>query len=223
MVARLPYQMKQFASLIATKVAGKPLGRYVDAVAIDAYPVPQGSPEDSAALLRKAHRILAADKVSAPLWNVEINYGVAGNHVPVTSFGANKQASYVVRTFLLDAADGVQRVYWLGWAHIDELAIQMVRPDQVTPTAAGKAYAMVRSWMIGQTVPTCVSNHKTRLYSCKTVRAGHASWVYWTTAGKTKVTAPKGSRHLQRMLGSPTRTHAGKRFVVTTAPVRVSH
>lgn len=223
MVIRLSFQQRALSKFFATRVGGKRVGSYVDAVAIDAYPLQRGTPEDSAALIKKARRILAAQKVRAPLWNVEINYGVAGGHAPVSSFPASKQASYVMRTFLLNAANGVKRVQWLAWADINELAIQMVQPDGVTPTAAGKAFVMVRAWMIGQSVPSCVSTRATHLYACKTVRAGHASWVYWTTKGTARVKAPQGSRHLQRMLGTPTATHAGKRITVTTAPVRVYH
>ena len=61
--------------------------------------------------------------MTAPLWNVEINYGVAGDaRVGRHRSRPRKQASYVTRTFLLNAANGVKRVYWLGWAHIDEWA-----------------------------------------------------------------------------------------------------
>ena len=46
------------------------------------------------------------------------------------SFSAAKQASYVTRTFVLNAANGVKRVYWLGWAHIAEMGVQMVQADR---------------------------------------------------------------------------------------------
>lgn len=221
MVLRRTYQQHAMSTFFATRVGGIRVGRYVNAVAVDAYPLEHGTPEDSAALIRAGHRILVANKVRAPLWNVEINYGVAGAHASVPSFTARKQASYVVRTYLLDAANGVKRVYWLGWARIDEVAIQMVKPDQVTPTPAGQAYAMVRRWMLGQMVRSCVRNPGTAVYACKLVRAGKASWVYWTTKGTARVRVPQGSRHLQRMLGSVQGTHAGARIVVTQAPVRV--
>jgi hypothetical protein len=195
----------------------------VDAVAIDAYPLENGNPEASVSLIGAAHRILAKYKVKAPLWNVEINYGVAGGHVAVPTYSPAKQASYVARNYLLDAANGVKRVYWLGWANIAEMGIQMVQSDHVTPTAAGKAYLMVRSWMTGQTVPACTFTKAKHLYACKMVLSGHASWVYWTTSGTTKVVVPKGSRHLQRLLATPTGTQAGKRITVTTSPVRVYH
>jgi len=223
MVLRKAYQRHAMNRFFASKVNGVRVGHYVDAVAVDAYPLQHGTPEDSAALLRTAHHILAVNKVRAPLWNVEVNYGVAGGHAPVATFGAAKQASYVMRTYLLNAANGVKRVYWLGWAHIDEVAIQMVQADGVTRTAAGNAFATARTWMAGQRVAGCTRAKATHVFTCKLVRAGHASWVYWTTAGTAKVRVPQGARHLQRMGASPTATTAGKRISVTTSPVRVYH
>jgi polysaccharide biosynthesis protein PslG len=221
LVIRKGSQQRWMSKFFATRVGGVRVGHYVDAVGIDAYPVQHGTPEDSAALLKAAHHILVKHKVTAPLWNVEINYGVVGGHAPVAPFATAKQASYVVRTYLLNAANGVKRVYWLGWADIAEVAIQMVQPDQVTPTAAGRAFATVRDWMAGQTAPSCVLHRATHVYACQMVRAGHASWVYWTTRGTAKVRVPKGSRHVATMDGDV--RDAPKRVTVTSAPIRVYH
>jgi hypothetical protein len=223
MVLRLPYQQRAMSRFFATRVGGLRVGHYVDAVGIDPYPVPDGSPEDSAALIRMAHRIVAANRVRAPLWNLEINYGVAGGHVSVPAFTAAKQASYVVRTFLLNAAARVKRVYWLGWSRIGEVGIQMVQRNGVTRTAAGRAYATVERWMLGQRAPSCERRRGSHLYACKMVRAGQVSWVYWTTRGTAVVRAPTGSRHLQRVRERVRGAHAGQRILVTTAPVRVYH
>ena len=224
MVLRKSFQPAQMKTFFARKVNGVPVGSVVNAVGIDAYPLPNGDPEDSVKIIRAAQGILAADKVTAPLWNVEINYGVLGSHRPVTQpMSGSKQASYVARTYLLNAANGVGRVYWLGWAHINEVGIQMVQSDQTTPTAAGKAFATVQRWMLGQTVSSCTRTRGTQLFTCKLTRAGRTTWVYWTTAGTATVRAPKGAGHLERLQGSVARTSTGKRFVATTSPVRVYH
>ena len=53
-----------------------------------------------------------------PIWNTEINYGMrSGSHggtkaVPIS--GAT-QASYVIRTYLLNASQKVKRVHWYAW------------------------------------------------------------------------------------------------------------
>jgi hypothetical protein len=223
MVLRLRYQQQAMKAFFSAKVGGVPVGHYVNAVGIDAYPLQHGTPEDSAALIQLAHRILADHRVKAPLWNVEITYGVVGSHDPAPQLAARTQASYVVRTYLLNAAHGVRRVYWLGWARIAELGIQLVQSDGTTPTAAGRAYRVVHGWMAGQRVRGCARNSRTHVWTCTMVKSGRASWVYWINSGKAHVRAPKGARKVETMAGRTSSTRAGRTLTVTKAPIWVHH
>jgi polysaccharide biosynthesis protein PslG len=224
MVLRMQYQRAFMDKFFGAKVGGKRVGGFVDAIGLDPYPLVDGTPEDSITLIKQARAILHSHRVSAPLWNVEINYGVAGSHTGVNQGWSNrKQASYVVRNDVLDAAAGMKRVYWLGWFPFKEAQIQFVQSDGTTPTVAATALGVVRGWLVHQHARPCARDKKKHLYTCKLVRAGRASWVYWTTKGKTAVRAPKGSRHVATMLGDVSRTHAGKRIRVTSAPIRVYH
>jgi polysaccharide biosynthesis protein PslG len=224
MVLRLAYERRWMNKFFAQKVGGKRIGNVVDAVGIDAYPVKSGTPEDSLALITKARHILSAQKVSAPLWNVEINYGVVGGNNPISHHsGATKQASYVVRTYVLNAAARVQRVYWFDWGRLDVADIQMTGADGVTPTAAGRAFSQVRKWLTGQKVKGCQKNRHSHLYTCTLSRSGHTSWIYWVPKGRTSVPAPAGARHLQSMTGDVSKTHHGQRLKVTSAPIWVYH
>jgi hypothetical protein len=141
----------------------------------------------------------------------------------VPTFSARKQASYVVRTHLLNASAGVKRVYWLGWAPISEVAIQLVKPDLVTPTAAGKAYATVARWMRHQRVRSCTRSARSHVWTCTMTRAGQTSHVYWIPSGKTRVRAPKGARTVETMSGGTSSTKAGRWLTVTKAPIWVHH
>ncbi|MGA8247875.1 MAG: hypothetical protein WB797_13310 [Nocardioides sp.] len=224
MVLRLPYEQHFMKRLFAQKVGGKRIGHYVDAVGIDAYPLQAGTPEDSLSLIRQAQHILAKREVSAPVWNVEMNYGVVGGNNPIPHHsGAAKQASYVVRNFVLDAAAGIERVYWFDWGRLDVVDIEMVRPDGVTPTAAGRAYSLVEKWLAGQRVKACQQSRKSHVYACTTSRGGHTSWIYWVPKGRRTVRAPKGARHVQSVNGRVTRTHHHQKIKLTSSPVRVYH
>ena len=223
MVLRMLYQRTFMDEFFAAKVDGKRVGRFIDAVGIDLYPKEADSPEDSMVLLRKAHSILRSHRVSAPLWNVEINYGVKGGGQTISQHSsAKKQASYVVRTYLLNAAAKVKRVYWLGWGSYDTMDVALTTSTG-TPTKAGRAYEVVATWLAGQKARSCAVNKRKHLYSCELVRSGRSSWVYWTTKGRAVIRAPKGSRHVATMTGEVTRTHARKRLTVTTSPIRVYH
>jgi polysaccharide biosynthesis protein PslG len=223
MVLRMRYQRAFMDRFFASKVGGKRVGTFVDAVGLDPYPVKKGTPEDSMALLAKARKILRSHRVSAPVWNVEINYGVVGGGQTIRHHSSGtRQASYVVRTYVLNAAAGVRRVYWLGWGTFKTLDVALAASNG-TPTKAGRALKVVASWLNGQKAGACAHNKKQHLYACKQVKSGRASWVYWTTKGKTVVRAPKGSRHVATMTGAVSKTRAHKKLTITSAPIRVYH
>ncbi len=224
MVLRLPFERRWMNKFFAQKVGGRRIGQYVDAVGIDPYPMQKGTPEDSLALITKARHVLASHNVTAPLWNVEINYGVAGGGVPITHHSsATKQASYVVRTYVLNAAAGIRRVYWLGWGRFLTMDVQMVETDGVTPTAAGRAYVQVEKWLIGQQVRACPRDRHSHVYTCTLSRSGHPSWIYWVPTGTKTVRAPKGARFVQSLTGHVSHTAHRKKIKVTSSPVLVYH
>jgi polysaccharide biosynthesis protein PslG len=224
MVVRLQFERIFMRSFFAARVGGFPLGHYVDAVGIDPYPKQAGTPEDALALVAKAQHILAVDHVTAPLWTLEVNYFVpVGGVTDAEPPSDRTSTSYVVRTYVLSAAAGVQRVYWLGWLRYFNLGISMVEPDGVTPTASGLAFSRVRGWLLGQHARGCTVDDATGVYACRFVRAGLTSWVYWVQSGRTQVSAPAGVRHRQTMYGVTSPLRAGDRIRVTNAPVWVYH
>jgi hypothetical protein len=224
MVLRLPYERHWMEKFFAQKVGGTGIGHVFDAIGLDPYPMVDGTPEDSAALIGKARHILARHKVTAPVWNVEINYGVVGGNNPIPHHsGPTKQASYVVRTYMLNAGARVKRVYWFDWGRLSVVDIQMTTTDGVTPTAAGRAYKQVKTWLTGRKVKACKRDRHTHVYTCTLTDRGRTSWVYWVPKGRTSVPAPVGARHVQSMTGDVSSTHHGKRIRVTSAPVWVYH
>lgn len=200
------------------------MDNYVDAVGVDPYPLLNGTPEDALKLVTNAQHMLAHEGVTAPMWNLEINYFVpVGGVTPAQPPNDRISMSYVIRTYVLNAAANVQRVYWLGWLRYFNLGVSMVGDDGVTPTPAGLAFARVRGWLIGQHARGCTYDGKSGVYSCRFVRAGRSSWVYWVQSGAARVRAPAGVRRVQTMYGDVSRTHRGHRIRITNAPVRVYH
>ncbi len=225
MVLRLKSERDFMNAFFATRVpagTGDPIGDYVDAVGVDPYPLQDGTPEDSLRLITNAQHVLAAAGVTAPLWNLEINYGVpVGGVTAAAPPAARIQASYVIRTYVTNAAANVKRVYWLGWMQYFNLGIQMVTADGATPTAAGRAFSLVRGWLIGQHARGCTVDRGNGLYACRFVRSGHTRWVYWVESGSTPVRAPVGVRHVQTMSGVTSPTRPGTKLRVTNAPILV--
>src|SRR5215213_526763 len=172
MVTRLAYQQGGIKKFYATELDGTPVWQYVDALSfnlypLDAYPNPDptraGTPEDSMALLSTVRAILAGDNVpsSMPIWNTEINYGLrfgANGGQPAAPIPASRQVAYVIRTYLLNAAQGIKRVDWYAYDMSDRGDLgplgNTLLTDPVDRTAgtllpAGLAFARVQSWMRG--------------------------------------------------------------------------
>jgi hypothetical protein len=220
MVLRLKAERVFMSAFFASRVNGVPVGDYVDAVGVDPYPLQDGTPEDALALIAKAQAILAADHVTAPLWNLEINYFVPVGGVTSAAPPSDRlSSSYVIRTYVLNAAAGVKRVYWLGWLRYFNLGISMVGQDGRTPTAAGLAFSRVHTWLIGQRARGCTYDDASGLYSCTFVRDGRTRWVYWVATGSARVRAPAGVRRVQSMYGTVLPTRQGQVIRVTNQPV----
>lgn len=224
MVLRLRFERIFMKEFYAKKVHRIPIGQYVDAVGLDPYPKEEGGPEEAFDLIKGAQRTLDRADVTAPTWTVEVNYGAhVGSIGDAEHSSWSKQASWVVRTYVLSAGVGVRRVYWLGWSRFRNLDIQMVEEDMVTPSPAAHAYALVARWLTGQRARGCYHDARRDLYSCAFVRDGRTSWAYWTGSGRAGVNAPKGARKVQKATGKIWTTHSGERIRVTPVPVWVRH
>jgi hypothetical protein len=219
MVVRMAYQMKAAKAFYRLKAGGKPVWKYVDATGFSLYPVdaikrrPAG-PEDSMNLLRSLRSILARDNVPArlPLWNTEINYGYrtgAQGNDPAAPISDTRQAAYVLRTYLLNAAAGLQRVFWYRYDGTDPRAnthlVETSDPSVLTP--AGHAFYRVQKWIKGATLvgtPTARPCTKDRhgTYTC-VVRYGKSSMgrIYWNPNKTVKKRTVKSTRSTETGLG----------------------
>ena len=223
MVLRLKSERTWMNTFFASKVGRRPVGDYVDAVGMDAYPMQAGTPEDSLALITKARAILAARHVTAPLWNLEINYFVPFGGASASQPPSDRlAASYVIRTYVLNAAANVKRVYWLLWGKSFNLGISMAEDDGVTPTAAGQALSRVSGWLLGKKARGCTVDRSSKVYACRFVKGERSSWVYWVNTGSAKVRVPAGMHHVQTMYGVRSAVRPGARLRITNAPVWVS-
>jgi hypothetical protein len=222
MVLRLASERDFMHDFFASKVAGAPIGDSIDVVGVDPYPLQDGQPENTLRLITRAQRMLASEGVNAPMWNLEINYFVpVGGVTPAAPPTDRVSSSYVIRTFVLSAAANIKRVYWLGWLRYFNLGISMVAPDGVTPTAAGRAFARVHGWLIGQRARGCTYDKANGVYACRFVKDGRSRWVYWVQSGSAAVRAPSGVRRVQSMSGVTSRTRPGTRLRITNAPILV--
>lgn len=242
MVARLGYQLAWLRHFYGLRLHGTPVWRYYDALAFSLYPLPRygrraGGPEDVVTLLREVRARLHGAGVPRrkPIWNTEVNYGLQsgalGGHRAVRISDA-KQASYVVRTYLLNAANGVKRVFWYrydmgllqgGGTLSNTLLSTPGVPTHVTP--AGHAYRLVQHWMTGTLVGPgghrpCQRDSR-GTYTCVVSYAGGTRRIYWNPYHQARVTLARSARARQGVFGATSSIRGGSRLTVDYRPVMV--
>ena len=194
-------------------------GRHVDVMSLHLYPGPTGTPEDSMSLLRASRAVLAASGVRKPVWNTEVNYGMPfGGGQAALPLSAAKQAAYVVRTYLLNRANGVDRVYWYSWDGRGILGVVMSGDDRVSAAAPGRAFGTVSSWMRGARLRGC-STSPGGTTTCRLAYARGTGTVVWNARRTVSVKAPKGTKSRVSMLGVTSGARAGSTMRVGPAPV----
>lgn len=219
LVTRLSSQRTWLNKFYAQRAGGRPVANWVDVVSLQLYPAASGKPEDSMRLLATNRAILARHGVYKPIWNTEVNYGMTGR--PVRPLSSSRQAGYVARTYLLNAANGVARVYWYGWQTQSTVNTRLVTSNLSSLTAAGVAFGTVSSWMKGARIDSCPID-AAGTYTCTLTKSGVTRRVYWNPTRSVSVVAERGATAYQKLDGTRGTLSGGARLRVNHAPVMVS-
>lgn len=207
-----------------------PVKKFFDKVALSLYPKASGRPESSTETrtspLRVVKKILAKYKVTKPIWNTEINYGLAagGTGHRARAISAQRQAAYIVRTYLLDADARIQRVFWYSWdlRSIGNTVLTSGTSD--TPTFAGKAFALTQSWMVGTKLTGCstlTTGASKGAYVCTLKYKGGVKRVFWHPTKRVRMTMPSTATYRISLSGTKTKIKGGSTMKVDYRPVLV--
>lgn len=242
--ARINEQIRGITRFAFARVGGIPAWRFTDAISLNLYPLDKygtkvGTPEKSMELLAKARKLLGFGGMprTKPIWNTEINYGMRTGAFGGTGAAAvseQAQAAYVLRTFLLNAANGISRVDWYAW-DMRYLAAggtlgntRMTDPaNGETVTLAGKAFGLARSWLLGASLQGATSSAKPcakdslGTYTCVIRYAGGYRRVYWNPLRKATVTTAKGATFKVGVYGVRQKVKPRSRLTVDYRPVMV--
>ena len=124
------------------------LGWPVDVWSVHTYPDGQGTPSERALLIEKfTDTLAAAGAPELPIWDTEVNYGIAGpGDIEGREITGSDAAGYVVRTFVDDLRLGVDRSYWYIWslAPLEFLCIQAFAGSD-----AEQGFFALDNWVIG--------------------------------------------------------------------------
>src|SRR5262249_22000942 len=111
--------------------------------------------------------------VHKPLWNTEAGWG------PPSKFSSEQEeAAFVVRTLLLNAAAGVERVYWYAWDNSNWVRLKLADPVTGATLCAGLAYRELYRRLVGAQVDECRARGST--WSCRIATADEHWQVVWS-------------------------------------------
>jgi hypothetical protein len=157
-------------------------GSYVDIIAFHGYANP---PETAVSLIQPVQSAMAAGGVaSLPLWDTEASWGL-DTVLP----DLDMQAGSVARLQLIQATNGVARLYWYGWDFSNRGTLWQPNTATGCTTAnnggyicpAGIAYGQVSSWMAGAVLSGCSSSGT--IWTCTLARpGGYLAQVMWDTS-----------------------------------------
>lgn len=218
---RLPTQQKYFADYWSLQSSGLDLAGAVDAVAVHLYPPADGLPEYQAKLLAGARTVLAEHGIDLPVWNTEINFGLQGGPPP-PPIPAELQRAFLMRTYLLDAGLGLQRVYWYSW-NIGRIAnTYLTEEDLTTETLAGRSFDVVRDWLDGTTVDGCtLGDAAPGVWECLARRGDEVRTFWWKPRGPAARIAADDAASWTEADGDVTRCGESCRVPVGVTPVMV--
>ena len=241
--ARLPSQRRWISEYQEQRVGGHPVWRHYDVNALSLYPRAEygsraGGPEDAVRLLRRVRSGL--DKAGVPhrrpIWGTEINYGLQpggpGTTTPADAISRQRQVANVLRTYILGAARGLERVYWYryDWGRVNGGTLGntlLADPDDWSRASqAGRALRTAQRWLHGRLIAQpghrrpC-SHDRAGTYTC-TLRRGHAlRTIHWNPRRTVHVRI-RGATSLVDQQGRSTDIRAGRaRIRVDYRPVLV--
>jgi hypothetical protein len=189
---------------------------FADVIGYHFYVTPQ-PPEAMVTLIGSLRKVLHRRGCDhKPLWNTE-----SGWAEPKRFSSEEEAAAYLMRTYFLNWLLGVQRCYWYAWDNHNWSTLELTaRTGEITD--AGRAYGIVRQWMLGATLRGC-NRGASGLWTCRLNRARTTTMVLWSENGTQTFSIPS-SWQTQRMLswrGESTRPAAT--IIVGPAPVAVAN
>ena len=186
------------------------MGKYIDIVALHTYYTTV--PEDIVPVVQCYQTTMATYNISSlPLWSTEGAWGF-NTDLP----GANNQAGFLARLYLLLWSNGVQRHYWYAW---DDVNTGTLSTDGV-PNSVGTAYTQVESWMLGRTMSTPCAQGSSGIWTCGlTGPNGYAAQAVWHPGGNKSYTAPSQYTNYLDLTGKQHSIFKGATVTVGVEPV----
>ncbi|MBI1351893.1 MAG: hypothetical protein GC156_12330 [Actinomycetales bacterium] len=162
----------------------------VDVLAAHMYPSSRGSTDARAAFIKQVTgAITAAGAPDLPVWDTELNYGLAGPGPtnPKKTIGGARARNWVVQTAMDSLALGIARTYWYIWTQVPYPLLGM---QFTNASGAVRGLRVVDQWLVGGTTTGCAEDGL--VTACAVEKNGVPSLIAWSADGSTAWTPPSG-------------------------------
>lgn len=173
-------------------------GSCIDVVAYHLY-VPLGPPEAIPALIVRIRQAMKRQGLGhLPLWNTETGWlientdGTREGKLPKDwlRVDSERSAAFVVRSYLLSSAFGVERFYWYAW---DGRSMGLIEPVSKTLKPGGQALGVAARWITAGPRPICSETN--RMWLCiLSDRPDVRRVVVWSLENTQRYIVPSGWR-----------------------------
>ena len=194
------------------------LGWPVDVLAVHSYPNGVQGPLERARHLALARQTLnALDAPSLPVWDTELNYGLAGpGPIPRTEVPGDQALTWTVRTYLDSLRLGVDRTYLYIWT---PQPYELLGMQVTNDSGAAAGLRVIASWVAGGEWGGC--DVAGLVNTCLVRKDGEVAEVLWTEFDSGEVSGFVAGAQVCDALGSCSAVGADGVVPVTSDPVRV--
>lgn len=159
---------------------------YVDVVGYHFYVFPS-APEAMVPYIKAVEAIMRGNGAgNKPLWDTEVGWGKP-SPFPSDELGA----AYLARTYLLNWATGVRRLYWYAWygGAGGFLSLLTTEADGLTLKPAGAAFGVIQRWLTGAVMNWCEQGTN-QTWTCQLREHGKNEWIVWNPNQSTCLILP---------------------------------
>jgi hypothetical protein len=200
----------------------KALGWPVDGYTVHSYPVASAGPVERVGELGQFKTMLALRGAPVkPIWDTELNYGLAGLGEGVRRIDDATGAAYIAQSFIQSIQYGIDVTYWYMWTgtrgYFDLLGAQL---DPATPIS-NAAWNNLRGVLAGSRMTRCAESGN--VYACQFAPGGGVPFtMMWTSGGMVDVSVRGIGTSACDLLGNACAPVTNNTVTIGILPVRVS-
>lgn len=198
------------------------LGWPVDGYTVHSYPIASAGPVERVSELGQFKTLLALNGAPVkPIWDTELNYGLAGLGEGRRAIDDATGAAYIAQSFIQSIQYGIDVTNWYMWTgtrgYFDLLGAQL---DPATPIS-NSTWNNLRGLITGSRMTRCVESGN--VYACQFAPGSGAPFtLMWTATGTEKVNVTGLGTSACDLLGNPCAAITNNELTVGMLPVRVS-